>query len=340
VHDDEGGPLAGTSGATLVLGVPVDDVTMGEAVDIVFQLARDGQRRSRTHQVATVNVDFVVNAHDDDVLMDILAATSLSIPDGMPVVWASRLMGTPLRARVSGADLVPAIVQRAAPEGATIVLYGAGPGIARRAAEVLRERTPRATVVGLDAPAFSDPAELDERDLAPLREARATVCCVAFGNPKQERFIAHWAPHLGIPVMIGVGGSLDFIAGAKRRAPQWMQRSGLEWLHRAITEPRRLARRYARDLVVFGPAVLRQAWRGRRGVRRGRLTTATTPDGGLVVDLSELVTADNRTAAAITSAVRTARRSGRPVELRGATARAVAPVTGLERVVALAAGSR
>jgi ABC-type transporter Mla MlaB component len=169
--------------------------------------------------------------------------------------------------------------------------------------------------------------------LEPLRESRPDICCVAFGNPKQEQFIARFGDHLGIPVMIGVGGSLDFLVGEKRRAPEWMQRSGLEWLHRAATEPRRLAGRYARDALVFLPRLIAQTWRGRRGRCRGTARIEAL-DTVTVVDLSKLDRADNATAAAITAALRSASRARRRAEITApARGDALDDVAGLRQLV-------
>lgn len=318
-------------GAVLVAGVPVDDVTMDEALDLIMELVADGRARDTCHQVATVNVDFVVNALDDDAVMEILRRSSLSVPDGMPVVWASRMVGGRLRERVAGADLVPALVERAARDGRTVVLYGAGPGIARQAADLLRARVPTARVVGDAGP---DDAETVRRveDLGATINARPDICCVAFGNPKQERFIARFADDLRIPVMIGVGGSLDFLVGAKRRAPGWTHRIGLEWVHRALTEPRRLVRRYARDVCVFVPAVASQAWRGRSRASGG-VHVRVAPGGDVSIEVPPGAVIDNRTAARIVAAVRSARRIGAAVDVSGADRAAMSSVAGLSEVL-------
>jgi exopolysaccharide biosynthesis WecB/TagA/CpsF family protein len=321
------------SGVAWVTGVPVDDVTMDEAVERVFELVRDGRASGRCHQVATVNVDFVVNALRDPALRSVMHRTSLSIPDGMPIIWGSRLLGTPLRTRVAGADLVGALVARAAADGAVVSLYGAGPGIAARAAEVLRRAHPGATVVADEGPAFGDVDELSIERLHHLRELRPDICCVAFGNPKQERFIERFGAELGIPVMIGVGGTLDFIVGEKRRAPAWMQRSGLEWLHRAASEPRRLAGRYARDAFAFGPALVSQAWRGRPAPDTSS-NDVHVDDGDGVVHVKGDRSADNVVAAELAAALRSAWRDGRRPTVRCASPSSLSRVVGLAELAA------
>ena len=319
----------------MICGVPVDDVTMEEAVDWIFDLVDDGRASDRSHQVATVNVDFVVNAAVDPALRSLMQRTSLSIPDGMPIVWGSALLGSRLRARGAGADLVPALAKRAAQHGATLAFYGASPGIAESAAALLRRTYPGANIVGDVGPSFGDVDELDLDSLSLLREMRPDICCVAFGNPKQERFIARFGQQLGIPVMIGVGGTLDFLVGDKRRAPVWMQRTGLEWLHRAATEPTRLGRRYMRDAILFGPRLAHHAWTGRRSRRAGAVVVGHDEIGDVVLDLTRLRVADNRSAADIASALRAAWLNGATVKVVGSSEPALRRIPGLAEMVAL-----
>jgi N-acetylglucosaminyldiphosphoundecaprenol N-acetyl-beta-D-mannosaminyltransferase len=313
-----------------VAGVPVDDVTMDEAVDRIYHLVARGRVSGRSHQVATVNVDFVVNAGRDRSLRELLQRTALSIPDGMPIVWGSRLLGTPLRTRVAGADLVEALVARAADEGAVVALFGGARGVAERAATKLRETHPHARVVGLAAPLFDHVADLTMEQLAELADVRADICCVAFGNPKQERFIERFGAALGIPVLIGVGGALDFIVGEKRRAPGWMQRNGLEWLHRAATEPRRLAARYVRDAVVFGPALLSQAWRGRPAAWSPASPVSVASSGDGVVHVRAERAVDNVAAAHVAAAVREAWRDGHDALVSCSRPRGLSRIVGLD----------
>jgi N-acetylglucosaminyldiphosphoundecaprenol N-acetyl-beta-D-mannosaminyltransferase len=265
----------------VLLGAPVDDVTIAEAVERIVEMVEVGRTTGRVHQVATVNVDFLVNAAHDPRLLGVLQRTDLAIPDGMPIIWGSRLVGTPLRQRTTGVDLLPALVERAATANFRVCLFGAAPGIAARAAELLSRQHPGAEVVGLEAPKVAPDGTMDESAVEWIRSARPDVVGVALGNPKQEWWIARHGPALGAPVLIGIGGTLDFLTGVTRRAPDWMQRAGLEWLHRAASEPRRLVRRYARDFVVFAPRLLAQAWRGRRRVAMV-LPAARVDDGGVV----------------------------------------------------------
>lgn len=242
----------------VVAGIPIDDVTMAEAVDRVAMFVEEGRFSGRTHQIATVNVDFVVNGCGDPELGSILQRADLTIPDGMPVVWASKLFGRPVRERVAGADLVPELAALAARQGYSMMLFGSAPGVAESVAATLATRHPDLRITGYGGPMFVRGNEIDDEVLVVVRNAAPDILCVALGHPKQEYWIDAYRDKLDVPVLVGVGGSLDFIAGTKARAPVWIREIGLEWLHRLATEPRRLAKRYARDFVQFTPLVYRQ----------------------------------------------------------------------------------
>ncbi len=242
----------------VVLGVPVDDVTMDESLERISAFVEQGRVSGRSYQVATVNVDFVVNSCADPELVTLLQRADLAIPDGMPVVWASKLIGGPLRQRVAGADLVPELAALAASRSYSMMVFGSAEGVAEKAAEILRANNPGLIITGFGGPFFDRVTDMSDDVLDVIRDARPDILCVALGHPKQERWIEEYRDKLDVPVLVGVGGSLDFIVGTKARAPKWMQRAGLEWTHRFATEPRRLWKRYTRDLTVFGPRVLRQ----------------------------------------------------------------------------------
>jgi N-acetylglucosaminyldiphosphoundecaprenol N-acetyl-beta-D-mannosaminyltransferase len=267
----------------LLFGVPIDDVTMAETIDAIDELVRVGRERGTSHQVATVNVDFLVNALADTRLRTILQQADLNIADGMPLLWACRLLGTPLRERVAGSDLVQELAAHAAERGWTIHFFGSAAGIGERAVQVLRDRHPGARLTSWSGPMIPDPDEVDDDVIEHIAAERADILCVALGNPKQERFIASTSARLRVPVTIGIGGSLDMLVGERKRAPEWAQRSGLEWVFRAAQEPARLGRRYAHDARVFFPQLAAHL-RDTRHLRTGwSLGPATA--GGDDVDL-------------------------------------------------------
>jgi N-acetylglucosaminyldiphosphoundecaprenol N-acetyl-beta-D-mannosaminyltransferase len=247
---------------------------MSETLDRIEQMVQVGRTTGRVHQVATVNADFVVRALFDPELRYLLQNADLLTADGMPLVWGARCQGVPLQGRVAGADLVPALARRAAERGFSIYFLGGGPGVADRAAILLKEKYPELRIAGIHSPPFGSVLAMDTSFLEEIRSTSPDILLVAFGNPKQEKWIGMYGRSLGVPVMIGVGGSLDFIAGQTRRAPEWMQRSGFEWLFRLLQEPRRLFRRYVIDLVIFSSLFLRQWLAMRQAPGTNRLPAA------------------------------------------------------------------
>jgi len=249
----------------VVLGVPVDNMTMDEALARCDEFVAAGRTTGRTRQIATVNADFVVNSLHDPELRRILQEADMATADGMPLVWASRLLGGPLPGRVTGADLVPALAERAAQKGYSIYFLGAAPGVAVQAAELLAKRHPGLKVAGVLSPPPASVLEMDRSVFEQVVAAKPDILLVAFGNPKQEKWIRMYAPELHVPVCIGIGGTLDMIVGVTKRAPIWMQQIGLEWLYRMAQEPRRMVKRYVHDFGYFGYFFARQWWAMRRG---------------------------------------------------------------------------
>ncbi|PDW04136.1 WecB/TagA/CpsF family glycosyltransferase [Candidatus Viridilinea mediisalina] len=249
----------------VVLGVPIDNLTMDEALARCDEFISDGRATGRTYQIATVNADFVVNSLHDPELQRILQEADMSTADGMPLVWGSRLLGGALPGRVTGADMVPALARRAAEKGYSIFFLGARPGVAAKAAALLQQRNPGLKVAGVYSPPPASLFEMDRTALDLITQAQPDILLVAFGNPKQEKWIRMHAPELPVPLAIGIGGTLDMIVGVTRRAPPWMQQVGLEWLYRMAQEPRRLFKRYLHDFAYFGYFFLQQWWAMRRG---------------------------------------------------------------------------
>lgn len=234
--------------AVAVLGVPFHNVTMDETVEVIDEMIQEGG----FHQVATANVDFLMHAIRDRHLQEILCNCDLVIPDGMPIVWAARMLGTSLKQRVCGVDLVPRLAALAAERGYSIYLLGASEQNAAQAVENLKERFPGLRIAGRYSPPVQPLDRMDHEDILQRIElAKPDILLVAMGNPKQEKWLAMHRQRLSVPVCIGVGGSVDFMAGAVTRAPRWMQDHGLEWMYRASQEPRRLARRYIGDAAGF-----------------------------------------------------------------------------------------
>ncbi|HEX8790753.1 MAG TPA: WecB/TagA/CpsF family glycosyltransferase [Polyangiaceae bacterium] len=245
-------------------GVPIDALTLEQAIDEIERLIADRAGGS----VFTPNVDHVVLCREDARLRAAYEATSLSLVDGMPVLWASRLLGRPLPEKVSGSDLVLPLARHGASRGWKFFLLGGAPGVADRASERLQESIEGIRIVGTLAPTIdmSAPASTRAPILEAVRRSAADVVFVGLGAPKQELWIHESQEALRPAVLLGIGASLDFLAGAVPRAPAWISRSGLEWLYRLAREPRRLWKRY----LVRDPAFLAILIEDLRRTRRGR----------------------------------------------------------------------
>ena len=231
-----------------VLGVPFHNVTMDETIAFVDEKIRD----RGFHQIATANVDFLIHAMRDKEMQEILCSCDLVIPDGMPILWGARLLGAALKERVCGVDLVPRLAELSAREGHSMFILGASEQNSFRAAENLKQRYPGLRIAGRHSPPVMPLDRMNHEDiLRRIDRANPDILLVAMGNPKQEKWLAMHRHRLSVPVCIGVGGSIDFVAGAVKRAPRWMQSSGLEWVYRMQQEPRRLAQRYIGDACGF-----------------------------------------------------------------------------------------
>ena len=236
--------------AVRILGVRVDDVTTEETLSIMERFVAEG----RPHQVATVNPEFVIEAQHNEEFRAVLAQVDLALPDGVGLIWASRVLGRPLRERVTGSDMVPLIARLCAQRGYSMFLLGAAPGVAEKAAAVMMRDNPGLQIVGTYG-GSPDPSEEDDI-VARISSVSPDFLFVAYGAPGQDLWIHRNLERLGVPVCMGVGGALDFIAGVAVRAPRWMRKAGLEWLHRLCRQPWRWRRMLA--LPRFGYLVMRQ----------------------------------------------------------------------------------
>ena len=203
----------------------------------------------------------------------------------MPILWSARLMGSRLKERVCGIDLVPRLAELSARRGYSICLLGASDKSSQRAAEILEQRYPGLRIAGRYSPPVRPLDQMDHEEiLQRIEQAKPDILLVAFGNPKQEKWLSMHRDRLKVPVSIGVGGSLDMIAGKLARAPRWMQKTGMEWFFRAVQEPRRLVRRYISDALTLGrylPQQMAATASQPRASRPARILTS--PMGNTVV---------------------------------------------------------
>ena len=228
-----------------ILGVDVDAVTMAEAVAHVTA-AMDVRANV---MIATANAEMIMRATHDEELRDILNAAALVVPDGAGTVWAARHLGHAMPERVAGYDLAQELLRRAPAEGRRIYFFGAAPGVAEKAKEKAEQLYPGIEIVGVRNGFFS-PAD-NAAIITEIKAAHPDLLLVALGVPKQEKWIAAHLAALDVPAAIGVGGTLDVMAGVMKRAPYWMQKAKLEWLFRGLMQPKRAGRLLALPKFVL-----------------------------------------------------------------------------------------
>jgi len=246
--------IVGGGGSVVeLLGAPIDRLRHEHAIAVI-----EAYVSTRTpRQVATVNLDFLRIARNEPAFAQALRDADLALADGMPLVWASKVAGAPLPHRIAGIDLVEAICDRGSSLGWSIFLLGAEPGIGLAASVAMLRRHPGLRIAGVYSPPVGPWDDLEEKRIRHrILEASPDVLLVALGAPRQDVWISENKARLGVPVSVGVGCTFDVVCGAKLRAPRWMQRAGLEWAFRLVTEPKRLWRRYLSDLPTFGRLML------------------------------------------------------------------------------------
>ena len=245
--------------------IDIDALQMSEAVELLLGWIRE--RDGTCRYVVTPNLDHALLFQARADLRAAYADAGMVLADGMPLVWVSRWLGKPLPERVAGSDLTPALFAAAdRGQGLRVHLLGGAPGVAERAAERIHARFRNIRVVGTESPApgFERDDAVNQRLVSAIVAAKPDVLIVGLGAPKQELWIQRHRSALPVPLALCVGATIDFMAGARQRAPVWMHDKGLEWLFRASTEPRRLAPRYAKNLVMLPRLIAREWWSSRR----------------------------------------------------------------------------
>ena len=235
-----------------VLGVGFDSVTLPEAIDIAYGFAQGNE----TCRIVTPNSEIVYMARDDEALKNILNSSDLVIPDGIGVVYASKILKTPLKGKVAGIELGEGLISRLSDGSAGIFLLGAKPGIADLAAEKLSEKYPGIVISGTADGYFKDSDAVIEK----INASGAKVLFVCLGAPKQEMWMAENAEKLNVSLTLGLGGSLDVFAGTVERAPKIFIKLGLEWFYRLCKEPWRIGR-----MMSLPKFLLTVIFKGRKG---------------------------------------------------------------------------
>lgn len=226
-----------------MFNINIDNVSLTEASRRILEMAKNKKHSS---YVVTPNVDHVIKLQQDIEFKEIYDKAGLVLADGQPLLWAAKFLGIPLKEKVSGSDLFPVVCEMAAKEGLKVFFLGGREGVALAAAERLRGKFPDLNVVGVYSPPFGFDKQKEENDkiIEMLMLTKPDILFVGLGAPKQEKWIYRHLSAMGIPVSLGIGASFDFEAGTIKRAPIWMQKSGLEWFWRFCQEPKRLFKRY------------------------------------------------------------------------------------------------
>lgn len=228
-----------------MMGCRIDNLSMEETLQKVDSFVKDG----RPQQHVVVNVDKLVKASRDIELRRIINECALVNVDGMPVVWASRLLGKGLKERVAGIDLYEALMRRSAELGWRVFLLGAKEEVVSAVKVIYERRYPGLIVAGYRNGYWQ--AEEEPRVVEQIKASRPDLLFVAISSPKKEQFLGRYQAEMKVPFAMGVGGTFDVAAGKVKRAPLWMQKSGLEWFYRFLQEPRRMFKRYFIDDVAF-----------------------------------------------------------------------------------------
>ncbi|WP_323143969.1 WecB/TagA/CpsF family glycosyltransferase [Massilia phyllosphaerae] len=234
------------AGRITLMGCGIDNLTMEETLGTIEGFIASGT----PHQHVAINVDKLVKASRDPALQRIINDCALVNVDGMPVVWAARLLGKPLKERVAGVDLFEALMRRAAARGWRVFLCGARDEVVREVAATYQRNYPQLVLAGWRNGYWQGEAEEAQAALQ-IRDAHPDLLFVAISSPKKEQFLGRWQAEMKVPFAMGVGGTFDVAIGRVKRAPLWMQKAGLEWFYRFLQEPRRMFRRYFIDDMAF-----------------------------------------------------------------------------------------
>ncbi len=233
------------NGRVNILGLPVDRLSLSQTIEKI----EDFIASRKPHRLVVVNAAKIVKARKDAALKHIIETADLIGPDGVPVVWLSRLLGRKLPGRVNGTDLMEKLFEVAAQKHYRIFFFGATEEVIQNTVKIAQEKYHGLQVAGFRNGYFS--AEEEPEIIRTIRRSKADILFVGFGSPKKEFWIAKHLKDLNVPIVHGVGGSFDVVAGKTKRAPVWMQNFGLEWFYRLLQEPGRMWKRYLITNSIF-----------------------------------------------------------------------------------------
>ena len=234
-----------------IFGCHIDALTMNETIELIERIVDEGIPK----QHVVVNVAKIVHMQNDPKLKEIINSCDLVNVDGMPIVWASRILGDPLPCRVAGVDLFQRLIGLSAKKGFRPFFFGAREEVVTKVVETFKMKFPELDVAGCRNGYYSEDEEQTIAEM--IRDSKADMLFVGFSSPMKEKFLNKWMPVMQVPFCMGVGGSFDIVAGKTKRAPLWMQERGLEWFYRILQEPRRMWIRYAKTNPVFVWMVLK-----------------------------------------------------------------------------------
>ena len=232
-----------------IANIFIDNLSFDDALNNILKLIS----RNNKSYVITSNVDHIVNLQEDSYFQHIYKNAGLIVPDGMPLIWASKILKNTLKSRVTGSDLLPALCQKSVKHGYKIFLLGGRPKAAKIAEKKLVKRFPNLKICGSYCPPFGfEKNNYNNKIIKIICDAKPDILFVGLGSPKQEKWIYNNKDILNVPVSIGVGASIDFNAGIIKRAPLFLQKAGFEWFWRLLMEPKKLWKRYlVKDLAFF-----------------------------------------------------------------------------------------
>ncbi|MBD3426577.1 MAG: WecB/TagA/CpsF family glycosyltransferase [Candidatus Omnitrophica bacterium] len=220
------------------MGCPIDNLSVEEMTEVADGFIKSG----RPHQYIAINADKIVKMREDDSFREIVLASDLNIVDGQPLMWVSRLFGTPVKQRYGGLDIMEALISVSGKKGYGIYFLGAGQDVVEKVRESYTKKYPDMKLAGWRN-GYWTPEE-EESVVRDIASSGTDVLFFAMSSPRKEKFLKKHLENMRVPLVVGVGGAFDIIAGKTRRAPQWMQKMGIEWLYRLLQEPRRLWKRY------------------------------------------------------------------------------------------------